>query len=95
MYQLGCENTCFFLSERRLNGGVGIFPWEASGRQDRDFLRQNQHFSKPEKGGADMAVFRIEKARDYRTSLFNRPGFQQMIADIEAGLVKRVIIVFI
>ena len=42
-----------------------------------------------------MAVFRIEKARDYRTSLFNRPGFQQMIADIEAGLVKRVIIVFI
>ena len=23
---------------------------------------------------------------------FNRPGFQQMIADIEAGLVKRVII---
>ena len=28
----------------------------------------------------------------YHTSLFNRPGFQQMIADIEAGLVKRVII---
>ena len=39
-----------------------------------------------------MAVFHIEKTRDYRTSLFNRPGFQQMIADIEAGLVKRVII---
>ena len=26
MYQLGCENLCFFLSERRLKGGVGVFP---------------------------------------------------------------------
>ena len=38
MYQLGCENLCFFLSERRLKGGVGVFPWEASGRQDRGFF---------------------------------------------------------
>lgn len=28
----------------------------------------------------------------YHTSLFNRPGFQGMIADVEAGIVKRVII---
>lgn len=26
MYQLECENLCFFLSERRLKGGVGVFP---------------------------------------------------------------------
>ena len=38
MYQLGCENLCFFLSERRLKGGVGVFPWEASERHDRDFF---------------------------------------------------------
>ena len=38
MYQLGRENLCFLLSERRLKGGVGVFPWEASERQDRGFF---------------------------------------------------------
>ena len=42
MYQLGCENLCFFLSERRLKGGVGVFPWEASGRQDR--MRERESY---------------------------------------------------
>ena len=42
MYQLGCKNLCFFLSERRLKGGVGVFPWEASGRQDR--MRERESY---------------------------------------------------
>ncbi len=42
MYQLGRENLCFFLSERRLKGGVGVFPWEASGRQDR--MRERESY---------------------------------------------------
>ena len=54
---LRCKNLCFFLSERRLKGSVGVFPWGASGRQDGGFLRQNQHFSKPEEGGAGYGSF--------------------------------------
>ena len=42
MYQLGCENLCFFLSERRLKGGAGVFPWEAFGRQDR--MRERESY---------------------------------------------------
>ena len=42
MYQLGCKNLCLFLSERRLKGGVGVFPWEASGRQDR--MRERESY---------------------------------------------------
>ena len=42
MYQLGRENLCFFLSEHRLKGGVGVFPWEASGRQDR--MRERESY---------------------------------------------------
>ena len=57
------ENLCFFLSERRLKGGVGVFPWGASGRQDGGFLRQNQHFSKPEEGGAGYGSFPHRKDR--------------------------------
>ena len=37
-------------------------------------------------------IFQCFQKYRYLTSAFNRPGFQQMIADIEAGLVKRVII---
>ena len=57
------ENLCFFLSERRLKGGVGVFPWGASGRQDGGFLRQNQHFPKPEEGGAGYGSFPHRKDR--------------------------------
>ena len=32
----------FFLSERRLKGGVGVFPWEASERQDR--MRERESY---------------------------------------------------
>jgi site-specific DNA recombinase len=28
----------------------------------------------------------------YHTSLFNRPGFQRMLADIKAGKIKRVVV---
>ena len=56
---LRCEN----LSERRLKGGVGVFSWEASGRQDGGFLRQNQHFSKPEKEDVGYGGFPHRKDR--------------------------------
>ena len=65
MYQLGCENLCFFLSERRLKGGVGVFPWEASERQDRGGCAKINTFQNQRKEAPDMAVFRIEKAKDY------------------------------
>ena len=41
------------------------FPSEASGRHRGRLFPENKHFSQPPKGGDTMAVFRIEKTRDY------------------------------
>lgn len=41
------------------------FPSGVSGRRRGRFFPENKHFSRPPKGGDTMAVFRIEKTRDY------------------------------
>ena len=91
MYQLGCENLCFFLSERRLKGGVGVFPWEASGRQDRGFLRQNQHFSKPEKGGAGYGSFPHRKDQRLHGHVQLPPAGQVAVPESEGAAVPHAV----
>ena len=44
---------------------MDVFLWITSERQTGGFFHRNQHFSFSEEGGAKMAVFRIEKTRDY------------------------------
>ena len=66
MYQLGCENLCFFLSERRLKGGVGCFPMGSVREAGQGlFCAKINTFQNQRKEAPDMAVFRIEKTRDY------------------------------
>ena len=59
LYQLGCENLCFFLSGHRKQVRIGVFLRITSERQNGGFFYQNQHFSFSQEGGAKMAVFRI------------------------------------
>ena len=40
-------------------------PLGLSGRRRGHLFHENKHFSRPPKGGDTMAVFRIEKTRDY------------------------------
>lgn len=46
-------------------GGTAAAHSFVSGRHRGDLFPQNEHFSRPPKGGDTMAVFRIEKTRDY------------------------------
>ena len=41
------------------------FPLRVSGRHRGRLFPENQHFIRPPKGSDMMAVFRIEKTRDY------------------------------
>ena len=61
----GGENPKFFLSQVTERPPPIGFPSGVSGRRRDRLFPQNEHFSRSPKGGEIMAVFRIEKTRDY------------------------------
>ncbi len=91
MYQLGRENLCFFLSERRLKGGVGVFPWEASGRQTGGFFHRSQHFSKTEKGGAGYGSFPHRKGQRLHGHVQLPPAGQVAVPESEGAAVPHAV----
>ena len=65
MYQNQRKIFCFFLRGLRSEQGVDVFPCRRLWRHTDGQTAQNQHFLFSQEGGAKMAVFRIEKTRDY------------------------------
>ena len=55
----------FFLQQLAARLPPIVLPYGVSGRHRGRLFPQNEHFSEPPKGGDMMAVFRIEKTRDY------------------------------
>ena len=49
LHHLGCENLCFFLSDRREQAGVGVFLWNISEKQNGGFFMKIDTFQKPGK----------------------------------------------
>ena len=62
---IGVENLRFLSLWLAFRTGRGCFPIREVAEAYRQTKRENQHFSFSEEGGAKMAVFRIEKTRDY------------------------------
>ena len=65
MLRLGWKSRCFIRCTLRSEAGVSVFPCGRMRRHTGGENIENQRLSKPEEGGAEVAVFRIEKTRDY------------------------------
>ena len=88
---IGRENLCFFLSERRLKGGVGVSHGKRPGGRTGAFLRQNQHFSKPEKGGAGYGSFPHRKDQRLHGHVQLPPAGQVAVPESEGAAVPHAV----
>jgi len=61
----GAENPMFFLPQSVERPPPIGFPLGVSKQNRSRLFPENKRFSRPPKGGDNMAVFRIEKIRDY------------------------------
>ena len=61
----GAENPMFFLPQSVDRPPPIGFPLGVSKQNRSRLFPENKRFSRPPKGGDNMAVFRIEKPRDY------------------------------
>lgn len=61
----GAENPMFFLPQSVERPPPIGFPLGVSKQNRSRLFPENKRFSRPPKGGDNMAVFRIEKTRDY------------------------------
>ena len=69
MLRLGWKNRCFIRCGLRSKVGVSIFPCSRLRRHTGGKTTENQHLSKPEEGGAEVAVFRIDEDKTRHISI--------------------------